>query len=198
TTDPGRARDEDRRSCPRAADRGRGPALAVWADVGRAVEDPAARGPVRARRGRLVARPGARCPAGRRVERPDGTRAGHHDRQRWAARGIRSTSRRRRPGLVSARSAPGSGLPRASRRQPDDQNIDVETGQLGRQEWEPLVPSLLRSVLDGDVLPVDVAQLAELLLERLPEWAAEPARVQHSYQGSLGCKCERLLLGSAA
>ena len=56
-----------------------------------------------------------------------------------------------------------------SRRCRCDQDVDLETDQLGRQEWEPLGFPVVRSVLDDDVLSVLVAQLPKPLLERLYE-----------------------------
>jgi len=53
-----------------------------------------------------------------------------------------------------------------------DQDINLETDQLGRQARQALILAFRRSVGDGNVLADDVAKLAEFLLERLNEWTA--------------------------
>ncbi len=52
----------------------------------------------------------------------------------------------------------------------DNNDVNLEADQLGREVGEPLGPPLGISALDRDVLAFDVAELAKSLLECLDEW----------------------------
>ena len=45
-------------------------------------------------------------------------------------------------------------------------DVHLEVDQLGRQIWEPAVLTLGPSGLDGEVLPFNIAQVAQALAER--------------------------------
>jgi hypothetical protein len=49
-------------------------------------------------------------------------------------------------------------------------HLDVETDKLGRQMGQMVCPPLGPTVLDDDVLPLDVAKVAQTLLECLDTW----------------------------
>ncbi len=49
-------------------------------------------------------------------------------------------------------------------------DVHLEPDQLSCEIGEPLSPPLRRSVLEDDVLALDVAQLVQLLSERLIDW----------------------------
>ena len=53
-----------------------------------------------------------------------------------------------------------------------DDNVHLETHQVGGQAWEPFGSSLCPSLFDNDVSPLDVTELAKPLPERLSEGTA--------------------------
>ena len=59
---------------------------------------------------------------------------------------------------------------------PRHDDVDLEPDQLGRESGEPLVLSLRPSVLDHDVLALDVAELAQPSPERLDEMLGRHGR----------------------
>ena len=70
-----------------------------------------------------------------------------------------------------------------------DDDVDFEMNQLGREVGEPLILPLRTSVLDDDVLALDLTELAQPLPECLdaPGGAASDARYPIRYTFPAGC-----------
>src|SRR6185295_11051592 len=61
----------------------------------------------------------------------------------------------------------------------------VESNEVGRETWEPFVSSLGPSVLDADISPLVVAELAKALAERFDEGIGRRAGAKDADAGGL-------------
>ncbi len=64
-------------------------------------------------------------------------------------------------------------------------DVNLETNQVGSEAWESVVSSVRPPVLDDNVSPFDIAKLAESLLERFHEGGR--GRRQHADAGDFPC-----------
>src|SRR6266849_3930009 len=60
-----------------------------------------------------------------------------------------------------------------------DDDVHLQADQVGGEAWDPFVSSLRPPVLDADVLPFDVAKLAEPLLERFDKWVGRRTAAEY-------------------
>jgi len=87
----------------------------------------------------------------------------------------------------------GTGARRSAR----DNHVDIEPSQFGRQAKQPLDVSIRASVLNDDVLTLDIAELTQ----SLPKGIAERLRLRRfkgpSYQVTYPCNFPSLLRARA-
>ena len=97
-------------------------------------------------------------------------------------------------GVPNARHHDGDGSSRSLRRQRrwsscDHDQINLKTNQVRRKLRQALILLLGKPVLDGDILSLDPAKLAQLLPERLQEDRAtgSSAIIQETYAEDFSC-----------